>query len=246
MRSAPMARSWPGDAMRKLDPWRFASRRPPQWTAPAGKPQRSCLSRHSVLAVLCSDASNGHGEAGSRFPSASPGGHFMRLDGKSVAALKLGGKTDVIFFDDTLPCFGYRLRLSHDRTEVLRSWVVQYKRAGATRRITLGSAEVLSAEPARTAAKKVLARVHLGEAPAADRRERREKDRLSFRSQVDEYLAVKVREVRPTTLREVTRYLTGPYFKPLHGMAIDKVSRKDVASRLVAISRGHGDTVAAK
>src|SRR5262249_8781384 len=29
-------------------------------------------------------------------------------------------------------------------------------------------------------------------------------------------------------------------------MAIDKVSRKDVASRLVAISRGHGDTVAAK
>ena len=105
---------------------------------------------------------------------------------------------------------------------------------------------MLSAEPARTAAKKVLAQVHLGEDPAADRRERREKDRLSFRSQVDEYLAVKAREVRPTTLREVTRYLTGPYFRPLHGMAIDKVSRKDVASRLVAISRQHGDTVAAK
>jgi integrase len=170
----------------------------------------------------------------------------MRLDAKSVAAVKLDGKTDLIFFDDTLPCFGYRLRLSHDRTKVLRSWVVQYKRAGATRRITLGSAEVLSAEAAKTAAKKVLARVHLGEDPAADRRDRREKDKLSMRSQVDEYLAIKAREVRPTTLREVTRYLSGTYFRPLHGMAIDKISRKDVASRLVAIGREHGDTVAAK
>jgi integrase len=170
----------------------------------------------------------------------------MRLDGKSVAALKLDGKTDVIFFDDTLPCFGYRLRLSHDRSKVLRSWVVQYKRAGATRRVLIGSAEVLSAEVARTAAKKVLARVHLGEDPAADRRERREKDKLSLRSQVDDYLAIKAREVRPTTLREVTRYLSGTYFKPLHGMAVDKVSRKDIASRLVVISREHGGTVAAK
>ena len=57
----------------------------------------------------------------------------MNLTAKSVAALKLDGKTDVIFFDDTLPCFGYRLRLSHDRTKVLRSWVAQYKRAERSR-----------------------------------------------------------------------------------------------------------------
>ena len=170
----------------------------------------------------------------------------MNLTAKSVAALKLDGKTDVIFFDDTLPCFGYRLRLSHDRTKVLRSWVAQYKRAGATRRITLGSAEVLGAEAARTAAKKVLGRVALGEDPAADRRERRDKDRLSLRSVIDEYLALKSREVRPKTLREITRYLTGPAFKPLHGMPVDKVSRKDVASRLVAIIREHGPIVAVK
>ena len=170
----------------------------------------------------------------------------MNLTAKSVAALKLDGKTDVIFFDDTLPCFGYRLRLSHDRTKVLRSWVAQYKRAGATRRITLGSAEVLGAEAARAAAKKVLGRVALGEDPAADRRERRDKDRLSLRSVIDEYLALKSREVRPKTLREITRYLTGPAFKPLHGMPVDKVSRKDVASRLVAIIREHGPIVAVK
>jgi integrase len=170
----------------------------------------------------------------------------MNLNAKSVAALKLDGKTDVIFFDDAMPGFGFRLRLSHDRTKVLRSWVVQYKRAGATRRITLASHEVLGPEAARTAAKKVLGRVALGEDPAADRRERRDKDKLSLRSQVDDYLAIKARELRPHSLRDVTRYLTGPYFRPLHGMAIDKVSRKDVASRLVVIAREHSNVVAAK
>jgi len=104
----------------------------------------------------------------------------------------------------------------------------------------------LGAEAARAAAKKVLGRVALGEDPAADRRERRDKDRLSLRSVIDEYLALKSREVRPKTLREITRYLTGPAFKPLHGMPVDKVSRKDVASRLVAIIREHGPIVAVK
>jgi integrase len=63
---------------------------------------------------------------------------------------------------------------------------------------------------------------------------------------VDEYLATKARTIRPKTLREVTRYLTGPYFRPMHVMALDKIGRKDVASRLVAIAREHSDVVAAK
>jgi integrase len=169
----------------------------------------------------------------------------MKLDAKADAALKLGGKTDAIFFDDSMVGFGYRLRRGSGG-KVLRSWIVQYRRAGASRRILLGSAEVLSAEQAKAAAKKVLAKVALGGDPAADRRERRDKDKLSLRSVIDEYLALKARELRPKTMREITRYLTGTYFKPLHGMAIDKVSRKDVASRLVAIIREHGPIVAAK
>jgi len=170
----------------------------------------------------------------------------LKLDAKSVAALRLDGKTDLIAFDDSMPGFGYRLRLSHDGSRVLRSWVVQYKHAGSSRRVLLGPAEVLGAEAARAAAKKVLARVHLGEDVAADRRERRDKDKLSFRSQVDAYLAIKAREVRPKTLREITRYLANPrYFGPLHRLPLDKVSRKDVASRLVAIGRD-SNVVAAK
>jgi integrase len=170
----------------------------------------------------------------------------MRLDAKSIAALKLADKTDAIFFDDDLPGFGYRLRLGSGG-KLRRSWVAQYKRAGATRRLLLGAGEVLSAEQARQAAKKVLAKVALGEDPQADRIDRRGKDRLSLRSVVEEYLAAKQQQVRPRTLVEVRRYLTArPYFGPLHGVAIDTVNRRDIATRLVAITREHGSVTAVR
>src|SRR5262245_17735026 len=134
----------------------------------------------------------------------------LKLDARTVAALKLDdNKTEECFWDLTLPGFAHRLRRSHDRTQVLRSWVVQYKRAGATRRMTLGSAQVLTVEAARTMARKLLGKVATGEDPAADRRDRRSKDKVSFRSQVDEYLAIRRGEIRPKTLSEITRYLSG-------------------------------------
>jgi integrase len=160
----------------------------------------------------------------------------MNLDAKTIAALDAGGKRDVIFFDDILKGFGFRLRVGGNG-KVLKSWIAQYKKAGATRRLLLGSAEVLSAEQARAAAKKVLAQVALGQDPQASKSDRRSKDRISVRSIVDEYLTVKRQLVRARTFHELSRYLTGPYFKPLHTLPIDKVTRKDVASRLVAITR---------
>jgi integrase len=169
----------------------------------------------------------------------------MKLDAKTVATLDLGDKRDAIFFDEGMPGFGYRLRLGSGG-KVMRSWIVQYRRAGATRRILLGSAEVVGAEAARVAAKKLLAKVALGEDPQAERIDRRGKDKLSLRSVVDEYLAAKERDVRPRTFRELKRYLTGSFFKPLHAIPVDTVTRRDVAARLVAITREHGSIVAAR
>jgi len=186
---------------------------------------------------------NGHEEAPSCFPVASPQ-DTMKLDAKSVGALKLDGKKDAIAFDDNMPGFGYRLRQGGGG-KVLRSWVVQYRRGGATRRLLLGSAAVLGAEAARAAAKKALAKVALGEDPQAERIDRRGKDKLSLRSVVDEY-ATKERDVRPRTFRELKRYLTGGFFKPLHAIPVDTVTRRDVAARLVAITREHGSIVAAR
>ena len=168
----------------------------------------------------------------------------MRLDAKTTAALALGDKQDVIHFDDTLTGFGFRLRRGAGG-KMLRSWIVQYRRAGASRRMLIGSADVLSAEQARAKAKKELAAAALGEDPQADKSERRNKDRVTMRSIVEQYLGHRESDWRAPTLRDNTRYLTGPYFKPLHGMAIDKITRRDVASRLIAIKREHSAIVAA-
>ena len=170
----------------------------------------------------------------------------MKLDAKTVSVLTMPpGKTDHITWDSELPGHGYRLRLSPGG-KVLRTWVVQYKRAGATRRVTLGRAEVLGAEAARAAAKKMLAKVALGEDPQADRADRRGKDRLTLRALVDEYLAAKQPQLRPRSFVETQRYLTAGYFKPLHGMPLDTITRRDIAARVVAIVRESGSPTAAR
>src|SRR5262249_21901939 len=169
----------------------------------------------------------------------------MKLDAKTIDALKLDGRKDAIFFDDQLPGFGYRLRKGAG-DKLLRSFIAQYRIAGGTRRVLLGSGDVLTAEKARQAAKKVLAKVALGDDPQAERVERRSKDRTTMQSVIAEYLTVKPEQVRPKTMSEIVRYLTGArYFGALHRLPLDKVSRKDVASALLAISRERGNTTAA-
>ena len=163
----------------------------------------------------------------------------MKLTQKAVTALALpAGKSDHIAWDDELPRFGFRLRRSHDGAKVLRSWIVQYSKGVRSPRIKLGDAALLSAEQARAAAKKLLAQVALAEDPAASRRERRDKDALTMRALVDQYLAAKEADLAPRTLVESTRYLTDPkYFGPLHRMAVDQITLRDVAARIVAIKR---------
>jgi integrase len=170
-------------------------------------------------------------------------GHRMRIDAKTVAKLKLPeGKSDAIHFDDTMPGFGLRLRRGAGG-KLLRSWIVQYRRGGATRRLLLGSADVLSVEQARAAGKKALAKVALGDDPQQERTERRKKDRDTLQSAITEYLACK--KVKPKTLKDMTRYLlSGPAFKPLHAMPLDKVTRKDIASRIVVMEREAGSNIA--
>jgi integrase len=167
----------------------------------------------------------------------------MKLDAKTVAALRLDGKTDAIFFDDALTGFGFRLRAGAGG-KILRTWVVQYRRAGATRRVLLGSAEVLTPERARAAAKEVLAKVVLGQDPSADRADRQQKDKLTFAKAVADHLGSRRRHLRPNTFSETTRYLTGAYFKPLHNMPLDTITRQDVALRIKSIERESGAAAA--
>jgi integrase len=169
---------------------------------------------------------------------------MLKLDAKTVAALTLAaGKNDVIHFDSLLPGYGYRLRRAANG-KVLRSWVAQYRINGKQRRPLIGNADVVSAEAARIAARKILAKVQLGQDPQADRLERRAKDVFSFAKVTADYLADKQGKVRPRTHVEATRYLTGDYFKALHSSPLDKITRKDIAVCLVSIKADSGTVTA--
>src|SRR5262245_16047094 len=169
----------------------------------------------------------------------------MKLDSKAAARLALpAGKTDVIYFCDDLPGFGLRLRSSGDR--IRRQWIVQYRHAGRSRRLLLGPADVLGIEQARAAAKKALAKVHLGEDPQTQKATRRAADKFALRDLAAQYLAAKDGQVRARTLAETRRFLQGGYFAPLQRMPVDQIARRDVAARLLVIARENGAVSAAR
>jgi hypothetical protein len=194
-----------------------------------------------VYFLLTRGCSKVHGEAASCFPNASHVAEIpLKLNNRTIAQLRLpDGKSDAIHFDDDLAGFGYRLRRSGNR--VLASWICQYRVDGRSRRSLIGSAQALGVEQARGAARKLLAKVALGEDPQAEKAARRLRDGHSLKAVVNDYLAVKQPILRPASFRVTKLYLTGKaYFGPLHGSAIGEITRADVAARLLAITRNSG------
>src|SRR5262249_55563551 len=114
----------------------------------------------------------------------------MKLDAKTVAKLALpDGKRDAIYFDDDLAGFGLRLRASGAR--VRRTWVAQYRAHGRTRRMRIGAAEKLKVDDARKAARKILAKVELGQDPHGDKVKARLTSARTLRSVANDYLEAK-------------------------------------------------------
>ena len=169
----------------------------------------------------------------------------LRLDAKTTVALTLSkGRDEEIAWDVDAEGFGFRLRRRSDGG-VHRSWIVQYRASGRTRRITVGGAERLTPVEARQAARKLLARVELGDDPQAAREVKRQQAACTFRSVVESYLAAKQPELRPASFRVTKLYLTGPYFRTLHPLAISAIARADVATSVRAIAHKHSVTTAA-
>jgi integrase len=169
----------------------------------------------------------------------------LKLDAKTISALALPkGQTDEICWDAELEGFGLRLRRRRDGG-TLRNWVAQYRANGRTRRVTIGSADKITAAQAREAARKTLARVELGHDPQAEKEAHRQQAAQTFRSLVPVYLDAKQPELRPGSYRIAKLYLTGPYFKALQPLAITAVTRADVATCIRAIGQRHSIGTAA-
>src|SRR6516225_6906867 len=145
----------------------------------------------------------------------------MKLNDRNVSANKPAlenGDTDYIFFDDDIPGFGLRVRVSGSRT-----WVFQYSRNGRARKMTLGKYPGITAQEARELVKPLYHQVQLGHDPASEKQEA-QIDHDSFGDVVAAYLEAKKPELRDRTYGETTRYLMG-YAHSLHKRPLANISR---------------------
>jgi integrase len=137
------------------------------------------------------------------------------------------------WFDDRLPGFVYR-----QRKQGHASFVVRYRFNGEQRTHTLGNAAKINCDQARKLALAALGEVAKGIDPqAAKLAARVQAAKLTVAQGVEQYLAARGADVRASSLRTMSLYLTGAaYFGSLHRRAIDSVTGADIQSRLDKIS----------
>jgi len=168
----------------------------------------------------------------------------MKLSPQAVRTARLpAGKSEAILFDDDVPGFGLRLRQQGSRT-----FIFQYKLGTKQRRMALGAATALGVVKVRKVAEQLHARVKLGEDPASDKAEARAGAARTFKAVADEYLDQRRDDVSKGRLRErsypdLERHLL-KYSKPLHELQLAKISRADIASVLVLVTKNSGAVTA--
>jgi len=168
------------------------------------------------------------------------GARVMKFSKQAIEVLGLPeGKTEHFVWDDDMPGFGVRVRPNSTR------WVVQYRAGHRQRRISLGDVRRVTLDDARTAAKKVFAKITLGIDPAADKEEAKAAAKVKLGPLANQYLARKAGVLRPNTYRGITRYLTD-HWKPFRDWPVHAITRRDVAARLNQIITDHGPVAAAR
>jgi integrase len=149
--------------------------------------------------------------------------------------------------DTGLKGFTYLQRKSADG-ELLRSFLIQYRFGPKQRKIKLGDATEINADQARNIAIKLFGRIRDGIDPMAVKEAQRiEAAKPTFAQAVEQYLAAKATEVRASSLRTATLYLTGAkYFPTLHRKTLADVTHADIAPHLDRISRDIGTASAGR
>jgi integrase len=168
-----------------------------------------------------------------------PTHNLPRLTDNAARTLALPtGLKDRVFFDSDLGGFGIRVREGGSRT-----WVVQYDIGGRTRKMTLGSTDVLTAAKARGKAKDILAAVRLGSDPANEKSSTRAKAGKTFGLLLPGYLEHQRSALKPRSLEEVERHLMN-HCGPMHARPIDAIDHRLAAQLLANIRRSSGPAAA--
>ncbi|RYG90585.1 DUF4102 domain-containing protein [Loktanella sp. IMCC34160] len=154
---------------------------------------------------------------------------MFRLTKRSVEALAIRDR-DYLLWDGDVPGFGVRVYPSGKKT-----YLVQYRNGRRTRRYTIGSHGVLTADQARAEAKRLLGDVLRGEDPSATRQERRQAPTVTALCErfLRDYAAI---HCKPSTNRSY-EMLIRLHIRPALGpMLINDVTRADVAALHLKLS----------
>jgi integrase len=163
----------------------------------------------------------------------------MKLNDRSAEAAVLpAGKRDHVYWDDSMPGFGIRLR--HSR----KSWLAQYRVGSVQRRKSLGDIRKVKIDAARRHARKLFAQAELGIDPAAERAKARF-GATTLATIADRYLKSKKDVLRPTSYAAAVHNLN-ELWRALRDRPLEAIKRADIALRLQELAQGHGRAAAAR
>jgi integrase len=154
---------------------------------------------------------------------------------QKISILELpAGKKDHMVPDSIVPGLALRLREGGSRT-----WVFSYRVGIKQRRITLGSASVISVQEARRRATQLYASAKLGIDPAQQKEKARADALATVKAKLPFYLARQQDRVREGHLQqasytEIERHLV--HAKRLHAKPLAEVTLRDVATVLSALT----------
>ncbi len=132
-------------------------------------------------------------------------------------------------WDDELPGFGVRVKASG-----VKSYIIQYRQEGQSRRLTLGRHGVLAAEEARKLARAQLGNVARGEDPAIERREARKAPTVKHLA--DDYLERHARpNKRPSSVKDDISMLEGTVLPALASKKVKDIGRRDIETLLLGL-----------
>lgn len=142
------------------------------------------------------------------------------IDKKAVAPKD---KDQIFYRDSELRGFALRVTASG-----IKSFVVETLIGNKVRRMTIGRYGKLTAEQARTEAKKILGKIASGGDPVADKKQARAKS-VTLKEVFEEYLKTR-KNLKPTTIFDYQRVMKEAFsswlYKPLLDITKDMVARR--------------------
>jgi integrase len=151
-------------------------------------------------------------------------------------AAPIADKDRTVFWDATMPGFGLMVPRNG-----ARSYVVQYRAHGRSRRLTL-NAGALSLDAARREARKHLGEVAKGGDPLTDRRRSTAAASDTLRAVAEAYFRREAKNIR--TMEERRRTLERLVFPTLGARPIDDIGRSDIVRLLDKIEDTSGPVMA--